>query len=187
MIDLSRFLIRPGVCCRHPAHHTRGRILCCSHPDFNARCGFRPWLAEPSYRRTGQEQTECGNGEDRVHVRAGSDVAASGICRNAPRAGAGLDGEAGADMISVEPIRGMFVYGPDLSEQPGRHSGAAQARSDAQGGRRQDDQNVREVSDQARGSRAPEGPFGLTETHSPERTALSPAENLNQNTIISGI
>ena len=46
VIGLSRFLVRPGVECRHLASHILGRVLRRLPTDFEARYGFRPWLVE---------------------------------------------------------------------------------------------------------------------------------------------
>ena len=46
VVCLSRFLIRPGVRCRHLASHVLGRMLRRLGDDFEARYGYRPWLVE---------------------------------------------------------------------------------------------------------------------------------------------
>ena len=46
VVCLSRFLIRPGVRCRHLASHVLGRVLRRLGEDFEARYGYRPWLVE---------------------------------------------------------------------------------------------------------------------------------------------
>ena len=46
VVCLSRFLIRPGVRCRHLASHVLGLALRRLPEDFAARYGYRPWLVE---------------------------------------------------------------------------------------------------------------------------------------------
>ena len=46
IVGLSRFLIRPGVHCRHLASHILGRVLRRLGADFEMRYGYRPWLVE---------------------------------------------------------------------------------------------------------------------------------------------
>lgn len=46
VINLSRFLIRPGVHCPHLASHVIARVLRDLPEAFAARYGFRPWLVE---------------------------------------------------------------------------------------------------------------------------------------------
>ena len=46
VVGLSRFLIRPGVDCRHLASHVLGRVLRRLGADFEARYGYRPYLVE---------------------------------------------------------------------------------------------------------------------------------------------
>ena len=46
VVCLSRFLIRPGVRCRHLASHVLGLALRRLPADFAARYGYRPWLVE---------------------------------------------------------------------------------------------------------------------------------------------
>lgn len=46
LVGLSRFLIRPGVHCRHLASHILARVLRCLGSDFEARYGYRPYLVE---------------------------------------------------------------------------------------------------------------------------------------------
>ena len=46
VVCLNRFLIRPGVVCRHFASHALGRVLRRLPQDFEARYGYRPWLVE---------------------------------------------------------------------------------------------------------------------------------------------
>ena len=46
VVCLSRFLVRPGVRCRHLASHVLGRMLRRLEEDFEARYGYRPWLVE---------------------------------------------------------------------------------------------------------------------------------------------
>ena len=46
VVCLSRFLIRPGVRCRHLASHVLGRVLRRVEEDFEARYHYRPWLVE---------------------------------------------------------------------------------------------------------------------------------------------
>lgn len=46
VVNLSRFLIRPGVHCPHLASHVLGRVLRDLPVAFEARYGYRPWLAE---------------------------------------------------------------------------------------------------------------------------------------------
>ncbi len=46
VVCLSRFLIRPSVFCPHLASHVLGRALRRLPRDFEARCGYRPWLVE---------------------------------------------------------------------------------------------------------------------------------------------
>ena len=46
VVCLSRFLIRPGVRCRHLASHVLGLALRRLSGDFAARYGYRPWLVE---------------------------------------------------------------------------------------------------------------------------------------------
>lgn len=46
VVGLSRFLIRPGVCCRYLASHVLARVLRRLGADFQARYGYRPYLVE---------------------------------------------------------------------------------------------------------------------------------------------
>ena len=46
VVCLSRFLIRPGVRCRHLASHVLGGVLRRLPADFEARYHYRPWLVE---------------------------------------------------------------------------------------------------------------------------------------------
>ena len=46
VVNLSRFLIRPGVQCRHLASHVRGRVLRCLPRDFKARYYYAPYVVE---------------------------------------------------------------------------------------------------------------------------------------------
>lgn len=46
IVGLNRFLIRPGVACRHLASHVLGRVLRRLGTDFEARYGYRPYLVE---------------------------------------------------------------------------------------------------------------------------------------------
>ena len=46
VVCLSRFLIRPGVRCRHLASHVLGLALRRLPADFATRYGYRPWLVE---------------------------------------------------------------------------------------------------------------------------------------------
>ena len=51
VVGLNRFLIRPGVRCRHLASHALGRVLRRLGADFQARYGYRPWLVETFVER----------------------------------------------------------------------------------------------------------------------------------------
>ncbi|MCG2601170.1 MAG: IS4 family transposase [Achromobacter sp.] len=51
VVGLNRFLIRPGVHCRHLASHVLGRVLRRLAADFEARYGYRPWLVETFVER----------------------------------------------------------------------------------------------------------------------------------------
>lgn len=57
MLALSRFLIRPGVQCRHLASHVLGRALRRLPADFEARYGYRPGLVETFVDETRQAGT----------------------------------------------------------------------------------------------------------------------------------
>jgi len=46
VVNLSRFLIRPGVQCRNLASNILGACLRRLEKDFEARYGYRPWLVE---------------------------------------------------------------------------------------------------------------------------------------------
>lgn len=46
VVGLNRFLLRPGVHCRHLASHVLGAVLRRLGTDFQARYGYRPWLVE---------------------------------------------------------------------------------------------------------------------------------------------
>jgi hypothetical protein len=46
VVGLSRFLIRPQVCCRNLASRLLGLVLRRLPGDFEKRYGFRPWLVE---------------------------------------------------------------------------------------------------------------------------------------------
>ena len=46
VVNLSRFLIRPGVRCQNLASHVLGACLRRVGKDFEARYGYRPWLLE---------------------------------------------------------------------------------------------------------------------------------------------
>ena len=46
VVGLCRFLIRPGVRCRHLASHVLGRVRRAVGEDFERLCGYRPWLLE---------------------------------------------------------------------------------------------------------------------------------------------
>lgn len=51
IVGLNRFLIRPGVRCRHLASHVLGRVLRRLGADFEARYGYRPYLVETFVER----------------------------------------------------------------------------------------------------------------------------------------
>jgi len=57
VVGLSRFLIRPGVHCRHLASHVLGCALRRLGADFEARYGYRPWLVETFVERAGHSGT----------------------------------------------------------------------------------------------------------------------------------
>ena len=46
VMGMNRFLIRPGVACRHLASHVLGRALRRLSADFETHYGYRPWLVE---------------------------------------------------------------------------------------------------------------------------------------------
>lgn len=46
VVNLCRFLIRPGVSCPHLASHVLGRVLRDLPETFASRYGYRPWLVE---------------------------------------------------------------------------------------------------------------------------------------------
>jgi len=46
VVNLSRFLIRPGVHCPNLASHVLGRVVRDLPGSFEARYGYRPWLVE---------------------------------------------------------------------------------------------------------------------------------------------
>lgn len=52
VVNLSRFLIRPGVRCRNLASHVLGLCLRRVVRDFETRYGYRPWLLESFVDRT---------------------------------------------------------------------------------------------------------------------------------------
>jgi hypothetical protein len=51
LVGLNRFLLRPGVRCRHLASHVLGRVLRRLGADFEARYGYRPYLVETFVER----------------------------------------------------------------------------------------------------------------------------------------
>lgn len=51
VVGLNRFLLRPGVHCRHLASHVLGAVLRRLGTDFRARYGYRPWLVETFVER----------------------------------------------------------------------------------------------------------------------------------------
>ena len=81
VVGLCRFLIRPGVVCRHLASHVLGRVVRALGEDFERLYGYRPWLLETfvderehtgaslraaNWMRVGET---CGRGrQDRAHA-----------------------------------------------------------------------------------------------------------------------
>lgn len=57
VVNLSRFLIRPSVCCRNLASRVLGACLRRVVKDFEKRYGYRPWIVESFVDRQEHEGT----------------------------------------------------------------------------------------------------------------------------------